>query len=62
MVIVLATGPKYGGSNLAEDDEFLRTIIIRSMTSTGEEVKLSVPCRKILQHVKEPYECERDTS
>jgi hypothetical protein len=23
MVIVLATGPKYGGSNLAEDDEFL---------------------------------------
>jgi hypothetical protein len=33
----------------------LRAIKIRSTTSFGGEVKLSVPCRKILRHVKDPY-------
>jgi hypothetical protein len=34
------------GSNLAEDDRFLRAIKIGNMTSFGEEVKLSVSCSK----------------
>jgi hypothetical protein len=41
------------GSNPGEDDCFLRTIKIRNKTSFGVEVKPSVPCRKILQHVKD---------
>jgi hypothetical protein len=42
------------GSNPADDDGFLRGIQIRSTTSFGGEVKLSVPCRKILRHVEDP--------
>jgi hypothetical protein len=34
---------------------------ISSTTSFGGEVKPSVPC-KILLHIKEPYEYERDNS
>jgi hypothetical protein len=54
--------PRFAGSNPAKDDCLLRAIKIRSMPSFGWEVKPSVPCHKILQQVKEPYEYERDTS
>jgi hypothetical protein len=56
--------PRFRDSNPAEDDGFLRAITIRSITSLGGEVKPSVPCRKILRHVKEPYRYGmiRDTS
>jgi hypothetical protein len=37
-------------------------IKIRSTTPFGGEVEPSVPCRKILRNVKEPYQYERDTS
>jgi hypothetical protein len=36
-------------------------IQVHSTTSCGGEVKLSVPCRKILRHVKGPYSMKRDT-
>jgi hypothetical protein len=49
VVFVLAAG-----LNLAEDDGFLRAIKIRTRTSFGGEIKPSVPCHKILLHVKEP--------
>jgi hypothetical protein len=47
--------------NPDEDDGFLRAIKFHSTTSFGGEVKSSVPHRKILWHVKELYEYERDT-
>jgi hypothetical protein len=50
----LPLDPRFAGSNPAEDDGFLRSIKIHSTPSFGGEVKPSVPCRKILQHVKEP--------
>jgi hypothetical protein len=56
LVSVLATGPKIHGPNLAEDDGFVRVTKIHIMTSFGWKVKVSVPCRKILRDVKEPYE------
>jgi hypothetical protein len=34
---------------------FLRVIKIYSTTSFGGQVQPSVPCSKILQHVKDPY-------
>jgi hypothetical protein len=58
----LLLDPRFTGSNPAEDDGFLRVIKICRMPSFGGEIKLSSPCCKILQHVKEPYEYERDTS
>jgi hypothetical protein len=48
VVSVLATGPKGRGFLLA------RAIKIRSTPSFGWEVKPEAPCRKILQHVKDP--------
>jgi histidyl-tRNA synthetase len=53
--------PRFASSNPAKD-AFLRAIIIRSMTSFGEEVKLSVPRRKILRHVKDSTGMKKDTS
>jgi hypothetical protein len=53
VVIVLAIGP---GSKPAGDDVFLRKTEVRSATFFAEEVKLSVPFCKILQHFKELYE------
>jgi hypothetical protein len=54
---VLATGTRFAGSNPAEDDEFLRTIKIRRKNSFGGEVEPTLPCCKILRHVrlKDPY-------
>jgi hypothetical protein len=45
--------PRFTVSNLAKDDGFLRAIKIRSTTSFKGEVKPSVPCHKILQHVED---------
>jgi hypothetical protein len=36
------------GSNLAEDDGFLRAVKMHSVTSFVGEVKPSTPCHKIL--------------
>jgi hypothetical protein len=52
--IVLAIGPMFVGSNLAKSNVFLRAIKIHSRTSFGGEVKLLVPCHKILLHVIDP--------
>jgi hypothetical protein len=61
VVACLLLDPGFAGSNPAEDDGFLRAIKFCSTTSLKGEVKLSVPCCKISQHVKEPYEYETDT-
>jgi hypothetical protein len=45
--------------NQAKGNEFLMAIKIRSTTSFGGGVKPSVPCRKILRHVKNPYRYEK---
>jgi hypothetical protein len=49
------------GSVPAENDGFLRVINIHSMPSFRREVKPSIPCHKILQHVKKPTSM-KDTS
>jgi hypothetical protein len=46
VVVCLPLGPRFAGSNPAEDDGFLRVIKIRNTTSFGGEVKSSVPCRR----------------
>jgi hypothetical protein len=51
----LPVDPSFAGSNPAEYNGFLRSIKIRSMTSTGGKLKPSAPCRKILRNVKNPY-------
>jgi hypothetical protein len=53
MVSMLATRPKGRGFEPGQGDGFLKAIKIRSTTSFGWEVKLEVPCRKILRHVKD---------
>jgi hypothetical protein len=53
--------PRFAGSSPAVSDGFLRAIKIRSTASFGGEVKPSVPCRKILRHVKDPLRYDRDT-
>jgi hypothetical protein len=62
MVVCLPFDPRFAGSNPAEDDRFLRAIKIRNTASFRGEVKLSLQSLKILQHVKDPYEYENDTS
>jgi hypothetical protein len=54
MLSCVLLDPKFTGLNPAEDDAFLRAVIIRSTTSFGKEVKPSAPCRKILRRVKDP--------
>jgi hypothetical protein len=60
----LPLDPRFAGSNTAEDDGFLRAIKIRSTTSSrgGGGVQPSAPRRKILQHLKDSAEYDRDTS
>jgi hypothetical protein len=53
VVSVLATGPKGCWFEPSHGGGFLKVIKIRSTPSFGWEVKLEVPCRKILQHVKD---------
>jgi hypothetical protein len=43
---------RFACSDPAEDDEYLREIKIHNTTSFRGEIKLSVPCHTILQHVK----------
>jgi hypothetical protein len=47
----LSLDARFEGSNPVEDDTFLIAIKISSTTSFREEVKKSVPCRKILRRV-----------
>jgi hypothetical protein len=60
VVSVLATGTKGRGFEPGQGDEFLRSIKIHSTPSFGWEVKLEVPCRKILRHVKDFLKSHRD--
>jgi hypothetical protein len=48
--------PKFAGSNPEEGDGFLRVIKIRRTPSFGGEIKPLAPCRKILPHVKKPFD------
>jgi hypothetical protein len=48
-------------SDPAEDDIFQSNKNLCSTTFFGWEVKPSVPCHKILRHVKDSYGHERDT-
>jgi hypothetical protein len=59
IVVSLPLDPRFESSNPAEDDGSFKGDNIRSMTSFGE-VKPSVPCPKILRHVKDLYEYGRD--
>jgi hypothetical protein len=52
---VLATGPKVRGFKPGRGQWIFKGDKIRSTTSFGGEVKPSLPCRKILRHVKDPY-------
>jgi hypothetical protein len=54
VVECLPLDPRFVGSNLDEDDGFLRVIKIRSMTSFRAKVKVDPPRRKTLWHVKMP--------
>jgi hypothetical protein len=57
MVSVLAIGPTVRGFKPDQGRWiFLQVLKIHSTPSFGGEVKPSVPCRKILRHVKEPFE------
>jgi hypothetical protein len=56
MVIVLAIWPMVCGFKLGRERRFLTAMKIRSMTSFGDEVKPSATCRKILRHVKNPWD------
>jgi hypothetical protein len=53
VVSVLATGSKGCGFEPNKGDGFIRAIKICSTPSFGWEVKLEVPCRKILWYVKD---------
>jgi hypothetical protein len=53
VVSVLATGPKSCRFKPGQGDGFLRVIKICSTPSFAWEVKLEVPCCKILRHVKD---------
>jgi hypothetical protein len=48
------------GSNLAKDDEFLRVIKIRRMTSFGGKLKPAALCCNMLWHVEHPYSLKKD--
>jgi hypothetical protein len=53
VVSVLVPEPKGCGFEPGQGDGFLRVIKICSTPFFGWEVKLEVPCHKILQHVKD---------
>jgi hypothetical protein len=56
VVSVLVTGPKGRGFKPGRGDGFLRAIKIRSTPSFGREVKLEVPCHKILRRSLEVFQ------
>jgi hypothetical protein len=51
-LLCLPLDPRFTGSDLAENDGFLREIKISGMSSFGGEVKSPTPTHKILQHIK----------
>jgi hypothetical protein len=51
----LSSDPGFAGSNPAEDGGFLKVIKICSTTTFEGKVTPSVPYRKVLRHVKEPW-------
>jgi hypothetical protein len=53
VVACLPLDPRFAGSNLAEDDGFSRVIKICNTIFFEVEVKLSVPCRKIYDMLKD---------
>jgi hypothetical protein len=59
MVSVLATGPKDRGLKPSHGNGHLRAIKICSTPTFGWEVKLEVPCRKILLHVRHSLTYQR---
>jgi hypothetical protein len=52
IIACLPLYPRFAGSNVADNNRFLRTIKIRNTASFGGEAKPSVPRHKILRHVK----------
>jgi hypothetical protein len=58
--VTVVIGPKIRGFKPSQGDGFLTTIKICSKPSFRGKVKQETPCRKILQHVKERYEYERN--
>jgi hypothetical protein len=52
--------PRFAGSNPAEDDEYLRAIKIRSVTSFGVEVKPLTHVARFYGMLKKPVGYERD--
>jgi hypothetical protein len=60
VVSVLATGPMSREFKHGQGYGFLRAIKIRSTPSSRMGSKAGGPCRKILHHVKELYERERN--
>jgi hypothetical protein len=53
VVVYVPLDSRFTGSNPAKDNGFLMAVKIRILTSFGGDVKLLVPCCKILQHIKE---------
>jgi hypothetical protein len=60
VVSVLATGTKVCGFKPGLERRDFKGDKNPCTTFFGGEVKLSIPCRKIIWHVKVPYEHERD--
>jgi hypothetical protein len=56
MISDLAIGPKVRWFKPGQGDGFLRTVEVRDTPFFGEEVKRSVPCRKIFRHIKNYFE------
>jgi hypothetical protein len=61
MVVCLPLDPSLNGAKLSEDNGFLRMMIICNTASFRGEVKPSVPCHKILRHIKESHKYQKDT-
>jgi hypothetical protein len=59
MIRLFATELKVHEFKPGRGDGFFRAITIGSTPSFGGEVKPSVPCRKILRHVKITLKCEQ---
>jgi hypothetical protein len=55
VVSVLAIGPKVGGFKLGRGHRTFKYYRKPQLDFLRREVKSSVPCRKILRHIKDPY-------
>jgi hypothetical protein len=54
VVACMPLGPRFEGSNQAQDDEFLRSIKVHSTASFEGGGKPSFPCREISDLLKRP--------